>query len=111
MDDQFTNSVAIDPEWARYFASLGMLHVKRGRARRARATRLEREKAGPGFTKEQFAELCKEYNNCCACCYITGKLVPDHITPLYRGGKHEIGNIQPLCSRCNLRKGIQIIRY
>jgi 5-methylcytosine-specific restriction endonuclease McrA len=29
----------------------------------------------------------------------------DHVIPVSRGGLHEIGNLQLLTPRCNLRKG------
>lgn len=32
-------------------------------------------------------------------------LVVDHIVPLSKGGKTELGNLQTLCDRCNLGKG------
>lgn len=44
----------------------------------------------------------------CAYCdaEITRKTITiDHIIPLSKGGKHEIGNIAPCCRRCNSSKG------
>ena len=32
----------------------------------------------------------------------------DHITPLARGGKTEMRNLQTLCTRCNRKKGISM---
>lgn len=29
----------------------------------------------------------------------------DHVVALARGGRHEVGNLQLLCARCNLAKG------
>lgn len=48
-------------------------------------------------------------NYTCQCC---GKYMPDevglhidHITPVSRGGKSILSNLQVLCDKCNLRKG------
>jgi len=35
----------------------------------------------------------------------------DHIVPLARGGLNHPANLQPLCHRCNRRKGDAIIDY
>ena len=41
------------------------------------------------------------YSSPCANCGSTEKITADHIIPLSRGGRHSIGNLQPLCSTCN----------
>lgn len=56
--------------------------------------------------------LWKMQRGKCACCLTkipkcsegTGKVHVDHIVPVAAGGKHEQGNIQLLCSTCNVRK-------
>lgn len=35
----------------------------------------------------------------------------DHVMPLCRGGLNHPANLQPLCHRCNVRKGDQIQDY
>lgn len=64
-----------------------------------------------GYTGEEWANLCKIYNNRCARCGERLPLTVDHVVPSSRGGADVIGNIQPLCSRCNSIKGIQAVRY
>lgn len=41
----------------------------------------------------------------CADCGSCGPVQLDHAQPLSRGGRHAIGNLLPLCRRCNRRKG------
>jgi 5-methylcytosine-specific restriction endonuclease McrA len=75
--------------------------------------RREREKeSGDGFTEASFVALKEQYGDVCLACRKSAVLiVPDHVIPMCRGGKHSIENIQPLCLACNFRKGIQIIDY
>lgn len=85
------------PRWARG-----------GKYRRRR----QRENGGgEGWSKAEFQSLCESYGNKCLACGCGGPLVADHVTPLKRGGKHHLSNIQPLCWKCNTRKGLQIIDY
>jgi 5-methylcytosine-specific restriction endonuclease McrA len=73
-----------------------------------------RKFAAPGvhFTDRQFAALCKQYENRCLCCGREDvKLTADHVVPLSRGGADDIGNIQPLCARCNQGKCDRTIDY
>jgi 5-methylcytosine-specific restriction endonuclease McrA len=50
------------------------------------------------------AEIAKIYASSCAHCNSSSKMTIDHIVPLSRGGKHSIGNLQPLCQSCNYSK-------
>jgi 5-methylcytosine-specific restriction endonuclease McrA len=65
---------------------------------------------GGKYTIQQWEALCEFYGNVCLCCGIhandtpEGKLSPDHVVPLSRGGSNDISNIQPLCYKCNLQK-------
>jgi len=40
----------------------------------------------------------------CAVCKAPGPSAQDHVIPLSRGGRHSIGNLQPLCKSCNSNK-------
>ena len=50
-------------------------------------------------------ELKKIYLSPCVVCKSTEKIAADHIIPIAKGGRHSIGNLQPLCKKCNSSKG------
>lgn len=64
------------------------------------------------YTGEEFEWLCINYNYQCLDCGSYDKpLTVDHVIPLSLGGTNTIENIQPLCGRCNSRKGTKIVDY
>lgn len=73
--------------------------------------------SGGSFTAQQWLDLCDFYNNTCLRCGIhakdtpQGKLSPDHVIPLSKGGSSDISNIQPLCLFCNISKKDKIADY
>lgn len=78
-------------------------------ARKAR--RSARAKASGSFTAAEWRALCDWFGNVCVKCGATGKLSPDHVLPLAKGGSNMIFNIQPLCWPCNHRKHIDDTDY
>lgn len=86
------------------------------RAVKVRVSELQRRRlrelaSGPGWTSEEWLALQAHYNNHCLACGPTAAIVPDHVIPMKRGGSHSLDNIQPLCNKCNLRKGLQLTDY
>lgn len=73
--------------------------------------RVDQRAGGGHFTPVQFRELCGYYGYVCLCCGASGKLTADHVVPLSRGGTNTIDNIQPLCLKCNIKKGMSIFDY
>ena len=49
-------------------------------------------------------ELRRLYASPCASCGTRERIELDHIIPIARGGRHSIGNLQPLCRTCNASK-------
>lgn len=69
---------------------------------------------GGTYTSQEWRNLCVRYNHTCLCCGKQEpeiKLTPDHVTPLSKGGRNDIANIQPLCRACNISKNARTIDY
>lgn len=92
--------------WRERFPEKALLRDHRRRAR---------ERSAPGiFTSSEWEALKAAYDHMCLACKRREpeiKLVPDHVTPIARGGANDINNIQPLCEICNKRKGARSIDY
>jgi len=68
---------------------------------RAKAQRRRARKKSTGVFVILSKELKRLYSKPCNYCGETGSTVADHVIPLVRGGRHSIGNLQPLCFMCN----------
>lgn len=53
---------------------------------------------------EEVKEKCRWTCKMCRKSEPEIKLTEDHIVPISKGGGNDIGNIQPLCGRCNSKK-------
>ena len=51
-------------------------------------------------------KLYEQYGGKCAMCGSTEDLTFDHIIPFYRKGDNTIENLQVLCRKCNMEKGV-----
>lgn len=63
------------------------------------------------FTAAEWRAVCDKYGNQCLKCGKVGRLTPDHIVPISRGGSNAIENIQPLCLACNMHKSAKTADY
>ena len=74
---------------------------------RAYAMNYRAKKVGAegAVTADELRELWGEKPKC-AKCGSDKNLVYDHIKPFYRGGTNKIDNLQILCSKCNMEKGV-----
>ena len=69
---------------------------------------------GGSYTEQEWFALVEQYGHRCLCCKKPEpeiKLTVDHIVPIAKGGTNDIGNIQPLCAKCNFRKQTKTIDY
>lgn len=70
-----------------------------------RSERLTDARKKGSHTGIEWDALVVYCGNKCVRCGTLGKVVKDHIIPIYQGGSDAIGNLQPLCSHCNMSKG------
>lgn len=80
------------------------LAERRDRGRAAELSRTLWKRTDEYRLLRQLADLPR--SSCRSCGVTAGdrKLHLDHITPLTRGGTHELANLQLLCGPCNSRK-------
>lgn len=84
------------------------------RPRSALHTRIRKARLranGTGFTIAEWKALCAAHGHRCLACGASERLTADHVIPVSRGGSGSIENIQPLCARCNAKKGIRSTDY
>lgn len=93
-------------EWHKRDPDRGAMYQQRRRAKKA--------ENGGSFTTAEWQALKAQYSFQCLRCRRREpeiKLTMDHVVPVTRGGSNDISNIQPLCQKCNLSKGTQMIDY
>lgn len=72
----------------------------------AKARRRELEKSNFIVTPKDMLRLKR---SSCAICGSHHQIEIDHVIPLARGGKHSVGNLQPLCRFHNRSKGTKFM--
>lgn len=76
---------------------------------------LARARQRGSHTRKQWRAMQRYFNFRCVRCqkmpHPNGQLTKDHILPISLGGSDSLTNLQPLCSRCNSKKGIKAIDY
>src|SRR5574337_596488 len=66
------------------------------------------------FTFTEWKYLVDFYcgnNFICLACGNSGFIIPDHIQSVSLGGTNNIDNIQPICEKCNNKKGNKYVDY
>lgn len=82
--------------------------TERGKEMR-RITKAHRRGAIGNFTPEEWLNKLDKYGNRCVHCGSLDHIEKDHIRPIALGGTNSIGNIQPLCRKCNASKGARYV--
>lgn len=76
---------------------------------RAKTQRRRIRKKGNGEFVILDRELRRLYASPCVLCGTRERITADHIVPIALGGRHSIGNLQPLCLSCNSSKGARLM--
>lgn len=77
--------------------------MDRNRAHLRRTAELE-----GNFTLDQWNQMVSRQTGMCYWCGQFAKLTMDHVIPISKGGKHEVGNIVGACLSCNSKKNVKL---
>lgn len=77
----------------------------------SRNYRARRAKSGGTITPEEWQEVLLQFDGRCARCGSDDRIEMDHVVPLWRGGRHDISNVQPLCKSCNCEKHTKVMDF
>lgn len=83
--------------------------IKNPDSRRQKLLRYRARKANNQIFFITKKEMKKLYSSKCFFCQNTEGIEADHIIPTARGGRHSIGNLMPLCRKCNASKSNKFI--
>jgi len=79
---------------------------------KVRQARMKAAKAKGDHTQAEWKGMVRFFDNHCVRCGKQDFVQPDHIVPISEGGSNGMENLQPLCARCNTRKGFwDIVDY
>lgn len=101
---------APDSDLKRFLARGGRAYFPKGResapqwATPPQIKRRERRELQRHY-REWYSQLVADSGERCVNCGAGDNLVLDHVTPIARGGRSELGNLQILCAECNRLKG------
>lgn len=86
---------------------------KKSSGKKTRSERLADARKKGRHTKQDWEKIVSFFNGECVRCGSTEtwSIVKDHITPIYQGGSDGVGNLQPLCAKCNASKGHETIDH
>lgn len=87
------------------------LHPERRLVQQQNREAKKRNTGGRGIKAKEWLSIKKLYGNVCICCGTPEKISMDHVIPIFKGGRHEPENIQPLCISCNVKKFTAIIDF
>lgn len=76
-----------------------------------KAHKVKHRKIASANYERLFIKLGRKFGFKCLSCGSGEQLEVDHIKPVSIGGETDFTNLQLLCKRCNLTKGIQTIDY
>jgi hypothetical protein len=75
-----------------------------------RRSRLLNNPGSVGISPRDWQKLVYRYQGRCAYCDgIADPVHMDHVLPLAKGGRHAIGNVLPVCGRCNQTKHAMLL--
>lgn len=109
--DEEIAKTAVKKEKARASALLSVQARQQRSNSEIRRERLAEARGKGTHTDDEWEAVKEACASRCVRCGAQGKLVKDHIVPIYQGGSDSIENLQPLCPSCNSAKGPEAIDH